>query len=480
MRKRTLLTFFLIVAATAACFGSSARSPRLPNFIIIFADDLGYGDLGCFGHPTIATPHLDRMAAEGQRWTDFYAAAPICSPSRAGLLTGRYPIRTGTASGVFFEWSAEGLDPAEVTLAETLKLAGYATGCVGKWHLGHLSQYLPTQQGFDSYYGIPYSNDMRLDPQMPFDENVLLREGMTREHAQTVGNKVNNWVPLMEGDRVIEYPCDQDTLTRRCTQRCVEFIKKNKDRPFFLFYASSFPHVPLHASDDFRGKSRRGLYGDVVEELDASVGTILNTLRESGLAENTLVVFTSDNGPWHTKKEEGGSAGLLRSGKGTTWEGGMREPTVFWWPGTIEAGSVCREIGSTLDFYTTFAALADLHTKAEDSLNFIPALKGGKSPRNVFFFYRGDQLYAVRSGFWKLHFITQGAHGDGEEKIKHDKPLLFHLGHDPGEKYDIAKKHPEVVEELTALAEKQKEKVTPGRNRYVKKLEYQKRPEWAK
>jgi arylsulfatase A-like enzyme len=278
---------------------------------------------------------------------------------------------------------------------------------------------------------------------------------------------------------VIEYPCDQDTLTRRCTDRCVEFIREHKDRPFFLYYASSFPHVPLHASDEFRGRSRRGLYGDVVEELDASVGRILQTLRESGLAENTLVVFTSDNGPWLSQKEQGGSAGLLHGGKGMTWDGGMREPTLFWWPGTIQAGSICRDIGSTLDFHTTFASLAGLDTKAEDSLNLAPALRGGAGPRDHFFFYRGEELYAVRSGPWKLHFTTQGAYKMGGEKVRHDPPLLFHLGHDPGELYNVAEKHPDVVNELTLLAEKQNAIVTPGRNRYEKKLDYQQRPEWA-
>ena len=470
----SLITTFLCGLSTSSIAAQS------PNIVLIFTDDLGYGDLGCYGHPTIDTPHLDQMAAEGQRWTDFYAPAPVCTASRAGLLTGRYPVKTGTASAVFFEWSAEGLDPAEVTIAEALKEAGYVTACVGKWHLGHQSQYLPTNQGFDSYFGIPYSNDMRIDPRMPFSEDVLLREGMTLEHVQARGNKINDWVPLMEGDQVIEYPCDQTTLTRRSTDRCLEFIQNNKDRPFFLYYASSFPHIPLHASAEFRDKSRRGLYGDVVEELDASVGAILNALRESGLAENTLVVFTSDNGPWLVMDERGGSAGLLRSGKGTTWEGGMREPTLFWWPGTIEAGSICRDIGSALDLFATFAALGQGTAGGEDSLNLMPALKGGNSPRSEFFFYRKEELYAVRSGPWKLHLITEGAWGDGEPRIKYEDPLLFHLGHDPSENYNIADKHADVVEELMALAKKQDEAVKPGRNRHVKKLEYQDRPEWAR
>jgi arylsulfatase A-like enzyme len=476
MKRPSALIFLFTILWTCSIFGAD----RPPNFIVIFADDLGYGDLGCYGHPAIATPHLDRMADEGQRWTDFYAAAPICSPSRAGLLTGRYPVKTGTAPGVFFEWSAEGLDPAEITIAETLREQGYVTAAIGKWHLGHKPPYLPTSQGFDSYYGIPYSNDMRMDCRMPFADNAKFREGMTLEKAQTTGNKKQNWVPLMENDKVVEYPCDQDSLTRRCTERCIAFIRENRDRPFFLYYASSFPHIPLHVSDAFRGKSQRGLYGDVVEELDASVGRILETLREMGLDRKTLVVFTSDNGPWLSQKEQGGSAGLLYGGKGMTWEGGMREPAIFWWPGSIAAGSTCRQIGSTLDLHATFAALAGAEARPEDSLDLTPALKGGSSPRDTFFYYRNEELYAVRSGPWKLHVATQGAYRMFGDKVIHDPPLLYHLGHDPGEFHDVAGRHPEIVRELSRLIEKQSAEVTPGRNRYTKKLEYQERPDWSK
>ena len=470
-----------IIAALAGWFGGcsaaqltkQANTP--PNFVIIFADDLGYGDLSCYGHPTIATPQLDRMADEGQRWTHFYSAAVVCSPSRAALMTGKYPVRTGTSTGVFFEWSAEGLAPDEVTLAETLKANGYATACVGKWHLGHRRPYLPGSQGFDEYYGIPYSNDMRVDPEMPVADDVRFREGMTLEKMRDPANKKTNWVPLVEDDLVVEYPADQTMLTGRYTDRCVSFIKEHRDEPFFLYMAHTFPHIPLFASDDFLDTSKRGLYGDVVEELDASVGTILQTLRELGLDKNTLVVFTSDNGPWLSEKENGGSAGLLRGGKGQTWDGGTREPGIFWWPGRIEKGSVVRELGSILDIYKTFCSLADVEAPAAgplDSYDLSPVLMGKtSSPREVMYFYRGTEIYAVRQGPWKAHFITQGSFGEGEKKTPHDPPLLFHLEHDPGEKYDIAAEHPDVIKRLKELAEEQAAKVIPGPNKYKKRLD---------
>jgi len=273
---------------------TSEKSLRKPNIVIIFADDMGYGDMGCLGHPTIATPNLDKMAAEGIKLTQFYSAASVCTPSRAALLTGRLPIRSGMCSSkrrVLFPNSAGGLPKSEITIAMALKSAGYATACIGKWHLGHLQQFLPNQRGFDYYYGIPYSNDMRP-------------------------------TPLIENNKTIEEPANQKTLTRRYTQKAVQFIQKNKSKPFFLYFPHTFPHIPLFASAAFKDKSMRGLYGDVIEELDWSVGVILDTLRKNHLAENTLVIFTSDNGPWLPKKLNGGSAGLLRGGKGSTWEGG--------------------------------------------------------------------------------------------------------------------------------------------------------------
>ena len=328
---------------------------------------------------------------------------------------------------------------------------------MGKWHLGHRPQYLPGKQGFDEYFGIPYSNDMRVDPEMPVAGDVHFRKEMTLEKMRDPENKKNDWVPLVQDDVVVEYPCDQTTLTRRYTDQCLSFIKTHRDEPFFLYMAHSFPHIPLFASDDFLGKSKRGLYGDVVEELDASVGMILKTLGDLGLDEKTLVVFTSDNGPWLSQYKNGGSAGLLRGGKGQTWDGGMREPGIFWWPGRIQAGSVVRELGSTLDIYTTFCKLADIEAPANgpvDSYDLSPVLLGkGASPREVMYFYRGTEIYAVRQGPWKAHFITQGAFGQGEKKTPHETPLLYHLEHDPSEKYDVAAKHPDVVERLQKLAD---------------------------
>jgi arylsulfatase A len=482
MNRRNFLKYVSIAGTSIGVSGcvpkqfSFGRQPRKPNIIVIFADDLGYGDLASYGHPTIATPNLDRMVEQGQKWTSFYAAAPVCSPSRSALMTGRYPIRLGTDESVFFEWSADGLSTEEVTIAQTLKHVGYATACVGKWHLGHLSRFLPTSRGFDEYYGIPYSNDMRVDPNMKVSKDVNFRESATLEKMRNPENRKGGWVPLMEGEEVVEYPCDQTTLTGRYAERCVDFIRNNSDRPFFLYMAHSFPHVPLFASEEFSGKSRRGLYGDVVEELDASVGRILETLREQGLENDTLVVFTSDNGPWLSKFEQGGCSGLLRGGKGQTYEGGMREPGIFYWPGRIAAGSVVMDIGTTMDLYKTFCSLSGAKTPDGvklDSFDLSPALFGfGSSPRKTFFYYRNREIYAVRHGEWKLHFITQGAYGQGEKKTLHNPPLLYHLGHDPGENYNVAGDHPEVVEEIKAIAKLQSESVVPGESRYIKKFDW--------
>jgi len=482
MFSKSLVTLVLIFTLGVSWTAAQDGGERPPNFVVIFADDLGYGDLGCFGHPTIATPNLDRMAREGQRWTSFYAAAAVCSPSRAGLLTGRYPIRSGTASGVFFEWSAGGLPPSEITIAELLRDAGYATACIGKWHLGHLPPYLPTAQGFDEYFGIPYSNDMRLDPEMPLAEDVVLREGVTEDFLRTVGNKKAGWVPLMEGNAVIEYPCDQETLTQRYTQRCVDFIESHADQPFFLYYAQTFPHVSLFASDEFRGRSRRGLYGDVVEELDASVGVILDSLRENGLAENTLVFFTSDNGPWVTKDLRGGTAGLLRGAKGETWEGGVRAPAIAWQPGRIEPG-VVRDMGSTLDFFATFSSLAgqDLpEDRAFDSNNLTGVLyEQEPSPREDFIFYRGDNIYAVRQGPWKAHYVTQGAYGQGPKRTEHQPPLLFHLERDPGEQHPVKENREAVLAEIEAIKANHAGTIIAAPNQYAEKLRNQELPHWA-
>jgi len=428
------------VAGTALGMARSGRAAEpkadLPNFVVIFADDLGYGDLGCFGHPTIRTPNLDRMAAEGMKLTQFYSAACVCTPSRAALLTGRLPVRTGMCSDrrrVLFPNSGGGLPHSEITIAEALKTRGYATCCIGKWHLGHLPKFLPMQQGFDSYFGIPYSNDMRP-------------------------------CPLMDGEKVVEQPAKQTTLTKRYTARAIEFITANKDKPFFLYFPHTFPHVPLFASGDFKGKSPRGLYGDVVEELDWSVGQVLDTLRTLGLAKKTLVLFTSDNGPWLIMQLNGGSAGLLRGGKGSTWEGGMREPCVVWWPGKIPPGSTATGLSSTLDILPTCLELAGAELPSDrtlDGVSMVPMLlRGGASRRKLMFYYRGARLYAVRKGPWKAHFVTQAGYRDKPQK--HDPPWLFHLDRDPSEKFEVSKKSPTVIADLLKDVERHKAELEPA------------------
>jgi len=435
-RRAGFMACAAMILAAGPTAGRAAERP--PNLVILFADDLGYGDLCCYGHPSIHTPNLDRMASEGLRFTDFYSAAPVCTPSRAALLTGRLPIRSGmvgAARHVLFPDSKGGLPASEITIAEALKTKGYATACVGKWHLGHLPQYLPTHNGFDSYYGIPYSNDMKPSP-------------------------------ILRNEEVIEEPAVQETLTPRYTDEAIKFIRREKDKPFFLYLAYTFPHVPLHVSDRFRGRSVRGLYGDVVEEIDWSVGEVLRTLRDLGLAEKTLVVFSSDNGPWLIKNQHGGSAGLLRDGKGSTWEGGMREPGIFWWPGTIQPG-VCRKMATLMDVFPTFLELAGVPLPADrelDGRSLVPVLLGkGDGGAKVLFYYNNTVLMAVRKGPWKAHLLTRTGYGPESKKIEtHDPPLLFNLYEDPSEKYNVAKDHPDVVADLLAEVERHKAALKPG------------------
>jgi arylsulfatase A-like enzyme len=445
-----LITISLIPVACAVA-QSTAQQPAarssLPNFVIIFADDLGYGDLGCFGHPTIRTPNLDRMAREGMRLTQFYSAAEVCTPSRAGLMTGRLPPRSGMCGKrrVLFPDSKGGLPADEVTIAELLKAKGYATACIGKWHLGHLPQYLPGQHGFDYYLGIPYSNDMDRVPSAPKGRSAFLQP------------RVEYWnVPLMRNTDVIERPAEQHTITRRYAEEASRFIREHREEPFFLYLPHTMPHVPLFASDKFSGQSRRGLFGDVVAELDAAVGTVLQTLREEKLAENTLVIFTSDNGPWLTQGEQGGSAGLLRDGKGSTWDGGMREPAIAWQPGTVPASAQSAELASTLDLLPTFCALTGIEKPADrplDGYDISPLLTGGKSPRREIFYYRAYELMAARLGPWKAHYQTQTGYGQPQPE-KHDPPLLFNLEIDPGEHFNVAGQHPEVLAEIQTLVER--------------------------
>ena len=437
----------------------AAHAAEKPNIIVILADDLGYGDLGCYGHPSIRTPNLDRLAAEGMRFTDFYVAAEVCTPSRAALLTGRYPIRSGMCHDKFRvlrNVSTGHLPDAEVTLAELLKGRGYATGYVGKWHLGVWSNNAaghPKNHGFDSAFGLPHSNDM--DPTGPRPKDV--------DNSENPDPKWFN-APLYDGEKLIEQPADQTTLTRRYTEQATKFIREKKDGPFFLYFPHSFPHTPLYASEKFREKSPRGRYGDVVEELDWSVGQVLDAVRAAGLEKNTFIFFTSDNGPWLIRGLAGGSAGLLRDGKGSTWEGGMRVPGIAWMPGKIPAGTVCHEVATSMDLLPTCAAWAGATPPADrplDGLDITPLLTAsGRVKRDAFLYYRGTQLFAARLGKWKAHFLTQPGYFE-PKPAPHDPPLLFNVQADPGENLDVAAAHPEVLREIAAAVERHRATVQP-------------------
>jgi arylsulfatase A-like enzyme len=404
-----------------------------PNFIIIFADDQGYQDVGCFGSPHINTPNLDRMASEGMKFTDFYSAASVCSRSRAALLTGCYPPRVGITK-VLFPRDNIGLNPKEITIADSLRARGYSCACIGKWHLGHLPEFLPTSNGFDSYFGIPYSNDM--------DGIKNKNKNLDRAWRQKDFSPWN--VPLMRDEEVIERPADQTTLIERYTDEAVTFIRKNKNNPFFLYLPHTMPHVPLFVSDEFFVGDVHKAYKATIEQIDFSVGQILTALKKTGLDKNTLVVFTSDNGPWLSKKHHGGSALPLRDGKFSTYEGGMREPTIMRWPGKIPAAKVCSEVCGTIDLLPTFAELAGTKAPADrviDGKDIRPlmfAKPGAKSPHEAFFYYRGNNLEAVRNDRWKLRRAKKNIE-------------LYDLKADISEKNNLSDKYPNIVERLTDM-----------------------------
>jgi arylsulfatase A len=442
----------------------SARAATPPNIIIILADDMGYGDLSCYGNPGTRTPNLDKMAAEGLKFTDFYVAASVCTPSRAGLLTGRLPIRSGMAgspkNSVLMTDSTGGLPTNEITIAAALKPKGYATACIGKWHLGYQPEFLPTHHGFDYFYGVRFANNM--EP----------AKGVRRPKQPLASlNPKREWwhMALLRNTEVIEPDTDPYTLTARYTAEALQFIKAHRQQPFFLYFAHTYPHAPLFASEKFQKRSARGLYGDVVEELDWSVGEVLKTLQEQGLATNTFVFFTSDNGPAVSLKLAGGSAGPLRGGKGSAWEGGLREPAIAWWPGQIPAGVVTHQLACSLDLFNTSAGLAGVPMPTDrpmDGVDLAPVLlQGEPSARNVLFYYHRDHLWAVRKGSFKAHFAVLP--GDpAESTFNHPPPYLFQVQNDPGEQLDLAAEYPEVLADLRHEFEQHQQNTVPGKSQY--------------
>jgi len=448
-----------ILGDAALAAPRSAPEAGLPNFVFILADDLGYADLGCYGSTVNRTPNLDRLAAEGTRFTGFCSSSGVCTPSRSSLMTGCYPRRVSMHEDEKGEWvlfpvARKGLNPNEITVAALLKRRGYTTQAIGKWHLGDQLPFLPRRHGFDGYFGIPYSNDMGgpLGPVAP----------ALRASGASPGSPYPP-LPLMRDDEVIEAPVDQDTLTERYTREAIRFIAEHKDQPFFLFLSHLMPHTPLHSGERFRGKSANGKYGDAVEEIDGSTGEILAALEASGLDGKTLVVFTSDNGGVRPVNN-----GPLNGTKGSTLEGGHRVPFIVRRPGRIPAGKVCPELATMMDVLPTFAALAGLEPPRDrviDGKNIVPLLENpesAKTPYDVFFYYFTGQLQAVRSGRWKLHLpLAQKRHGWHREPYE-EKGMLFDLGADVAESVNLIDKHPDVVARLTALADAAREDIGDG------------------
>ncbi len=446
-----------------SCQKAVQHKSAKPNIILILMDDMGYGDIGRTGANQYETPNLNRLANQGMQFTWYYCPQAVSSASRAGLLTGCYPNRVGF-SGALFPWDSVGINPEETTIAEMLKTKGYHTGIIGKWHLGHHKEFLPLQHGFDEYYGLPYSNDM-----WPVDF-----DGVPINLKDTTDSKMRFPVlPLIEGnEKVAEVKtlADQDKLTTNYTQRAVRFIEEHKNEPFFLYLPHTMVHIPLGVSERFRGKSKQGLFGDVMMEVDWSIGEVMSALKENGLEDNTLIIFTSDNGPWLNFGNHAGSAGGLKEGKSTIWEGGKRVPCIMRWPDVIPAGEICNQLASSIDILPTLAEItgAELPSQIIDGVSILNLLNGDKSatPRHEFYYYYNkNSLKAVQLDYWKLVFPHRGQIYTGMRPGSDGWPgpigsetitelQLYDLRRDPGERYNVASSYPEKVKELVAVAEK--------------------------
>jgi len=467
MEKFTLTIVALLF--TSLLVGETKK----PNVVIIFIDDMGYGDVGFNGATGPKTPNLDRMAEEGMIFSDFYVGCAVCSGSRTALLTGAHYQRL-SMNAVLFPQSSQGLHPEEQTIADMLKGSGYKTACVGKWHLGHLPPCLPTYQGFESYYGVPYSNDMWIDPANKLSKDLVVREGLTRKEVQA-GHKKRNWVPLMRGEEVIEYPANQKTLTKRYTEESIRFMTKNKDNPFFLYLPHTMVHKPLAVSKTFEGRTDQ-LIWDAIEEVDWSVGEVLKTIKSLGIEQNTLVVFTSDNGA------AVGSSLPLRAKKGSVYDGGIREPTVMWWPGKIPAGKTCREVTASVDLLPTLAKLSGgkLSGRKIDGKNIWPLMSGkpsAKSPHENYVLMHGPGT--VRSGKWKFYPWPEGKGGKRHDKAKNpsSEPVqLYDTLADIGETKNLAAKHPDIVKRMQTAYDSHVTEIKQNK----RPTQFMKRPEKAR
>lgn len=457
-----ILRFFPILFSLIihSCAEDRINEKQLPNVVIVFTDDQGYGDVGCYGATGFQTPNLDKMANDGMRFTNFYSAQPVCSASRAGLLTGCYPNRLGI-SGALFPFHDVGIADSEVTIAEMLKEKGYATAIYGKWHLGHHKQFLPLQHGFDEYTGVPYSNDMW----------PIKLDGTKMAPGEGRGDYPD--LPLIEGNETIEGITSfagQDNLTTLYTQKAVDFINRNKENPFFLYVPHSMPHVPLGVSDKFRGKSEQGMYGDVMMEIDWSVGQIISALKANGLEENTIIIFTTDNGPWLNYGNHAGSSGGLREGKTTSWEGGQRVPCIVKWPLIVPEGIVCNQLASSIDILPTLASIVNgnLPEHKIDGVDIIDLWKGNfevKPRKDLYYYFGKNNLNGVRKGNWKLVFPhtyqsyeatipANDGRGGRRINIDVDSLELYNLIRDPGERYNVLDLYPEVAAELIEVGER--------------------------